>query len=173
MGREVRMVPANWEHPKDLRGRFIPLLDSDFNQRVAEWDEERAQWDKGFRRDYKTNDWKPRDVDELAISFSEWTGERPVEDDYMPSWPAAERTHYMMYEDTSEGTPISPAFATAEELADWLAATGASSFGYMTATRDQWLATINRGFAPSAVLAVRADGTSDELVSGVTGLVNP
>ncbi len=24
--REVRHVPANWEHPRDERGRFVPLL---------------------------------------------------------------------------------------------------------------------------------------------------
>lgn len=28
MGREVRRVPANWEHPKDERGNFIPLFSS-------------------------------------------------------------------------------------------------------------------------------------------------
>ena len=27
MGREVRRVPADWQHPKDARGRFIPLFD--------------------------------------------------------------------------------------------------------------------------------------------------
>ena len=26
MGRQVRMVPAKWEHPKDERGDYIPLL---------------------------------------------------------------------------------------------------------------------------------------------------
>lgn len=27
MGREVRRVPAEWQHPKDERGRYIPLFD--------------------------------------------------------------------------------------------------------------------------------------------------
>lgn len=29
MGREVRRVPAHWQHPKDGRGRYIPLLRDD------------------------------------------------------------------------------------------------------------------------------------------------
>lgn len=97
MGREVRRVPADWEHPRDERGKFIPTY----------------SWD-------------------------------------MPQWPENEATHYMMYEDTSEGTPISPAFATKEELARWLTDTGASAFGRLTATYEQWLATIEIGFAFSA-----------------------
>ena len=71
----------------------------------------------------------------------------------MPNWQLNERTHLMMYETTSEGTPISPAFETAEELARWLADTGASSFGDATATYEQWMETIRAGSAPSAVFS--------------------
>lgn len=39
----------------------------------------------------------------------------------MPRWSAKKRTHLQMYETCSEGTPISPVMATAEELAHWLA----------------------------------------------------
>lgn len=28
MGREVRMVPANWEHPRNGRGDYEPLFDN-------------------------------------------------------------------------------------------------------------------------------------------------
>lgn len=49
---------------------------------------------------------------------------------------------YQMWEDTTEGSPMSPVFATAEELARWLADTGASSCGSMTATYEQWLGMI-------------------------------
>ena len=47
-----------------------------------------------------------------------------------------------MWETTSEGSPMSPVFATPEELADWLSETGASLFGGTTAQRDQWLKII-------------------------------
>lgn len=67
---------------------------------------------------------------------------------------------YQMWETTSEGSPISPVFQTPEDLAKWLAESGASAFGDMTATYDQWLGMIREGFAPSMVMA-------DKLVSGV------
>ena len=60
-------------------------------------------------------------------------------------------THFMMYKTCSEGTPISPAFATPEELAHWLADTGASSFGRMTSPYEAWLRVCQGGYAPSAV----------------------
>jgi hypothetical protein len=56
-----------------------------------------------------------------------------------------------MYEDTSEGTPISPAFGTPETLAQWLADTGASASGDMTATYEEWLNVARGAWAPSFV----------------------
>lgn len=48
---------------------------------------------------------------------------------------------------------MSPVFAAPEELAQWLADTGASSFGYETASYEQWLAFINGpGWAPTMVM---------------------
>jgi hypothetical protein len=58
---------------------------------------------------------------------------------------------WQMWEDTSEGSPISPVFETPEELAQWLTDTKASSFGDMSATYEEWLNMINRGWAPSMV----------------------
>ena len=58
---------------------------------------------------------------------------------------------WQMWEDCTEGSPISPVFETPELLAHWLADTGASAFADMTATYDQWLQTVMRGWAPSAV----------------------
>lgn len=133
MGREVRRVPANWQHPKDERtGRYKPLYQGE-----------------GYADSAK---------DFMGIANAEglqaaidWHGQAPDQNDYMPNWPESERTHYMMYEDTSEGTPISPAFATPEELARWLADTGASAFGDSTASYEAWLRVANGGYAPSAV----------------------
>jgi hypothetical protein len=58
---------------------------------------------------------------------------------------------WQMWETTSEGSPISPVFDSPEKLARWLAETGASSFGSMTATYDQWLDMCRAGWAPSAM----------------------
>lgn len=71
----------------------------------------------------------------------------------------------MMYETTSEGTPISPAFTSPEELARWLTDTGASAFGKDTATYEQWLRVCQGGYAPSAIYT--SDGG---LQSGVAAL---
>ena len=163
MGREVRRVPADWQHPKNEDGNYIPLHGRSYSNEVAEWDESRDQWEKGFRRDYVTNGWKPKGGDDLG-SYEDWDGPRPVEANYMPDWPDDQRTHLQMYEDTSEGTPISPVMATPEELARWLTDNNASAFASMTATYDQWLATIKRGFACSAVF------TGGHMESGVAAL---
>jgi hypothetical protein len=161
MGREVRMVPPTWEHPKDERGRYIPKYPWSYAQRAAEWDEARAKWEAGDVPDYV-------DAESRNLPFDQWEGARPMSDDYMPDWPAEERTHCQMYENTSEGTPISPIFATPEELARWLVDNGASSFANMTATYEQWLRVCKGGFAPSAMLTMSGAGVT--LVSGVEAL---
>lgn len=161
MGREVRMVPADWKHPTDgfyhdHTRRYISLYDgADFPDRLSDWEDGKAKWDAGDFPSYATEESK-------KMSYSEWAGERPSEDDYMPNWPQSERTHYMMYENTSEGSPISPGFETPEELARWLADTGASSFGSSTASYDSWLRVAYGGYAPSAVVVdgVLSDGVS-------------
>ncbi len=175
MGRQLRMVPADWQHPKNVSGNYIPLLGGSFSKGAAEWDEAERQWNAGFRE--KTNfregggrdtEWVPKDA-EMTENYADWAGDRPLAEDYMPDWPDDLRTHFQMYEDTSEGTPISPVMATPEELARWLADNGASAFGNMTATYDQWLATIQRGWACSAVMTVNRDG-SGTMQSGVEAL---
>lgn len=168
------MVPADWQHPKDERGRYIPLLDQSHAEAVREWEEEELTewvegarlWATGFVKTFKRVKTIEQVVEETKANrpyapppepptYEWWAGDvprKPEPTHYMPDWPESERTHFMMYEDTSEGTPISPAFATAEELARWLADTGASAFAGYTATYDQWLATIRRGSAISVVM---------------------
>lgn len=166
MGREIRRVPATWQHPKNDRGNYIPLLSGSFAERAKEWETEYAQWQRGLRRDYsEVGGWIARTGDELTMRFTEWHGRRPSPDDYMPDWPESERTHIQMYESTSEGTPISPVMDDPKKLARWLADNGASSFGSMTATYEQWLSMCERGWAPSGIMVV-----GRLMVSGVEGL---
>jgi hypothetical protein len=68
-----------------------------------------------------------------------------------------------MWETTSEGSPISPPFETATELAKWLAETKASAFGRDTCTEQEWLAMIHEGQSIGSMVAV---GGFD-LMSGV------
>jgi hypothetical protein len=151
LGREVRRVPAGWDHPKDDKGRFIPLHGGSFAKADAEWTEGWQKWQQGLRDDW-SGGWKPVDPEYRTVRFTDYHGSRPSPDDYMPDWPEDQRTRLMMYEDTSEGTPISPAFETPEELARWLADTGASAFGGMTADYEHWLGIARGGWAPSMVI---------------------
>lgn len=163
MGREVRRVPADWKHPEG-----VALFDGpDYAPRVKKWDEGAAKWAQGLRDDYNGG-WKPLDGSEEAKTYADWAGVRPDASDYMPVWPESERTHYMMYEDTSEGTPISPAFATPEELARWLADTEATAFADQPASYESWLRVARGGYACSAVSV-----GGGPLVSGVEGLTTP
>ena len=170
MGREVRRVPEGWQHPKDDDGRYIPLFDGcdGFAMDDKEWTEGWEKWQQGLCEQYgEDNKWGPIDPEHKNIRYSDYAGSRPSPDDYMPDWPEDQRTHLMMYETTSEGTPISPAFETSEDLARWLADNHASAFGGMTATYEQWLGMIKAGWAPSAV----CDSTG--MHSGVEAIGEP
>jgi hypothetical protein len=151
MGREVRRVPADWEHPKDGlyrdgSTRYKPLFDGSFTERLAEYLEEKAKWERGEFPSYA-------DAESKLLSFEEWSSDAPREEDYMPDWPEPKRTHLMMYETCSEGTPISPAFLTPEELARWLVDNNASAFGGDTASYKGWLRVARGGYACSAVIS--------------------
>ena len=66
-------------------------------------------------------------------------------------------SEYQVYEDVSEGTPVSPIFSSADMLIAWLQAQGYS--------RDAAEAFLRQGFAPSFV--IKRDGS---IVPGIEGL---
>lgn len=160
MGREVRMVPEDWVHPKDFNTfgnelRLKPQHEGNFaggyETLAAEWDEAWQKWQEGYYDAYESDEKWSRKPDEYADKTYTWyAGRRPSPDDWMPVWPPEMKTHYMMYQNTSEGTPISPAFATPEELAHWLADNNASTFADMTATYEQWLSIVKTRKNPAA-----------------------
>lgn len=121
MGREVRRVPKDWEHPKYANGRFIPLSE-------------------GYREDFG-----------FWLQVPEEHEEMPNMLDYMPEWPESQKTHLMPYENVSDGTPKSPAFETPELLARWLVDNGVSSFGNLTSPYEAWLILCKGNYAPSMV----------------------
>lgn len=60
---------------------------------------------------------------------------------------------YQLWETTSEGSPLTPVFASPEDLARYSADNGVSSFGRDTADYTTWLKFIKGpGWAPSAVM---------------------
>lgn len=153
MGREVRRVPADWQHPK----HDVP------DYRTGRMVERYKPLHKGERYAPDATEFLAKANAEGLQEAIEWCG-CPNRDDYMPDWPAEQRTHLMMYEDTTEGTPISPAFATPEELARWLVDNKASAFGNSTGTYEGWLRVARGGWAPSMVASAAG------VVSGVDAL---
>jgi hypothetical protein len=125
MGREVRRVALGWDPPK-MPCRYYhspasppcpgwhwhPHFDESYEHAVADWEARKARWESG--------------EDQTALrypdmSFEEWEGEKPDDPDYYrPEWPEGTPLGYCYYETVSEGTPLSPIFATTDELADWL-----------------------------------------------------
>lgn len=123
MGREIRRVPPNWQHPKTKRpnyqiGRmeecYQPLHDDDVETAFKTWLEGWAKWPQDEECD-PANPYR---------SFCEWNGEPPDPEYYRPAWKDEEATWYQVYETVSEGTPVTPPFATKEELVDYLVASG-------------------------------------------------
>ena len=135
MGREVRMVPLDWEHPKNKKGNFIPLL-GDFQEDMKIFQAYVAQ-------------------DGMEQAVEGWGEQPPNAKNYMPQWPAEKATHYQMYEDTSEGTPISPPMPDPESLARWLVKHHVSVLGHRTATHEQWLDVIGEDRSVSIVMTNR------------------
>lgn len=135
MGREIRQVPANWEHPKNEQGFYRPLQDQDYESLASQWLIECVAWQDGTHEDLKAEP----DI-KLDIPFYwEWAGEPPNREHCRPKWTDAERTHFQIYETVSEGTPVSPVFASLDSLTVWLieqgyskqAAIGFAKVGYV------------------------------------------
>ncbi len=176
MGREVRMVPPDWVHPKEFNHlrqeeTYVPLYDSrsrSYADDARDWDAGWAKWQIGLVENYgdPSKPWRDKEEDEVGRQYTWAAGRRPSPDDYMPDWPVEKRTHYMMYEDTTEGTPKSPAFATPEELARYCADNNVSAFGYEGASYEAWLRVCQGGYAPSMVIS------SAGIQSGVEGLTD-
>lgn len=150
MGREVRKVPENWEHPKNEKGDYQSCFDETYEDAADEWLTQFYEWEAGRdpnREEYDTRyfwDWKsPPDEDSCRPKF---------ESD--PIW-------FQLYETVSEGSPVSPPFASLEELAKYLSENG--DFWYQSdaskkrdtfrtkPTYEQALSLVNSGYAPSMV----------------------
>ena len=130
MGREIRMVPPNWEHPH-MRCPHSPwnggcddakknggmchkqLYDRPFSEAANEWKEAFAAWERGERESYC-------DEDSAKGEYWEWAGNPPERDDYRPEWKDGEATWYQVYQTVGEGSPVTPPFATKEELVEYL-----------------------------------------------------
>jgi hypothetical protein len=155
MGREIRRVPPGWQHPTDDEGHPLPLFDEDHETAVRDW---RAQ--RGEARAH-------------GYTLEEWAGNEPDPACYRPAW-TEDATAYQVYENVSEGTPISPVFETREALLEWLTQPdGAPCLGLggrpAILSREQAERFIEVGYAPSFVMTIDDRGVK-RAVNGVEAL---
>jgi hypothetical protein len=178
MGREVRNVIPNWEHPKtevwDYQRRaaverYQPLHDRDVETAFREW---LAEWQEWVESKFASTISKYPEDDYDAHSpyreFCEWSGRAPDPAYYRPNWKEGEATWFQLYETVSEGTPVSPPFETREELAQYLATNG--DFWYQgdvadgretfrtKPTLEQARSLVNSGWAMSGIMVQTAEG---------------
>lgn len=138
MGREIRRVPPNWEHPrrdcphypwqggcdeaKANGGKcYQPLFDSTAEEAWQAWFAEFQAWLNGdfekCRSDHPDLNYDPA---EPYRSFCAWNGEPPDPNYYRRHFADGEATWWQVYQNVSEGTPVTPPFSTQEELVNYL-----------------------------------------------------
>lgn len=138
MGREIRRVPANWQHPKDEGGFYLPLSDYDYATAAREWLKQLQEHEAKvveFGRDV---------VKEQGHHVRyHWEWEGPPQEEFCRSPFTEAPTCYQIYETVTEGTPTSPVFSTLDELQAWLTSEGYSAVAAQRFAEEGW--------APSAV----------------------
>jgi hypothetical protein len=162
MGREIRRVPPNWEHPRytedDCRGHrqnvghYKSLHDEDFETAARKWVEEFELWQRG-----------EHDAQPCSYATYFWEYDTPPDrESYRPAF-TAEPTWYQVYETVSEGSPTTPPFATQDELIDYLVNVGEMAgtqynrkFGREAATKF----VKGSGYVPSMIVMRGPEGVT-------------
>ena len=160
MGREIRRVPPNWEHPKDSKGNFKSMYDEDFDAALTEWLEGYKLWKKGEHPDQQ------KEYYDKGDPYWEWNGAPPDPDYYRPKW-EQEPTWYQVYETVSEGTPVSPPFATKEELVNSLVQHGDfwdQRRGDGTWSREAAEQFVEREWSPSGMMTSEGYKTPKDMI---------
>jgi hypothetical protein len=139
MSREIRMVPDGWQHPRDGSGEFIPMKDKSYKQAADEWLANCAAWSNGTHSDCKKRK-------KEYPYYWEWDQGPPDKECYRPEY-TSEPVCYQIYEDVSEGTPVSPVFKTKDAMIEWLIGRGHSRVSAERFAESEW--------APSMVMSIQ------------------
>jgi len=161
MGREIRRVDADWEHPKIGNSNiYQPIYDKVYTDVLLEWEEQKKLWEEGkhpnqLSKDYDTN-----------CTYEEWDGDAPDIKYYLTK-PFKNPTWYQMYETVSEGTPVTPKFKTEEELINYLVESGTfwDSRGWEEKNAKHF---VSIGWAPSGIMV--KTGTKVEIKTPRDGI---
>jgi len=144
MGREIRKVPANWEHPRKSNGNYQPMFNRFYGDAIAEWIENHNKWEDGTHDNLVDGSCTKEEYPFYAM----WGGGPPTVEYYQTKKYAPEElTHIQLYEDTSEGTPKSPVFRADEfdKLCEY-AAEHYTTFASFRATKEEWAEMLKSGF---------------------------
>ena len=146
MGREIRKVKKGWEHPKDSKGVYIPMYDEWYEDALNEWIVNHKLWIAGNHEDQLNNESCRK-----YKYYAEWVDNPPDIESYRKEkWKATDEMWFQMYENVSEGTPVTPAFKTKKELAEYLIDTGNSYDGKWT--KEQAYGFIESEYCPSLIM---------------------
>lgn len=168
MGREIRYVPENWEHLRRIneysdKEEFKPMCQQDFKEAYSEFEKDLKEW---YREQEAFENGKIFELKSKNKIYSkangniyeDWGGKPPRPPspyDYMPSgnW-------FQLFENVSEGTPLSPPFATKEELVEWLV----NNRDYIDHqwTRPQAEGMVKSGYSPSMIMTNGKMYTSEQ-----------
>lgn len=164
MPKEIRRVPPDWEHPRYTKddapkpedvGRYRALFDQDYDAAAEAWIQNLDKW----RRDRTASG-----PDTSSESRYYWEDQPPpVPTDYRRrKWTSTDATHYQAYETVSLGTPLTPHFATTDELIDYLVTHG--DFYRQQRGGEGWppvhaAKLVERGWLPDAVSSFQTCGS--------------
>lgn len=167
MGREIRRVPPNWKHPTDANGDYLPLHDETYEEAAKRWLANCVSWANGMHPDLIED---PAMKDKFPF-YWEWEGNPPDKNDYRPAF-EEEPTWFQMYETVSDGSPVTPPFATKEEIADYLV-----EHGEFFDTRGPWPREaaeqfIEREWAPSLMVEHYPETIGTRIYEPRTGFPN-
>lgn len=125
MSRELRPVALDWVHPRaggtysDGTPRYIGLHSREMLRYHLEWNAE-----------------NPDDDEPIVIDPAR----------YMPEIPEGTPYGWQLYETVSEGSPLSPVFATKDELAAWMSSPSAGRERVLPEVAAKFVAA---GWAPT------------------------
>lgn len=146
MGREVRRVPLDWQHPKNRSDHYVPLFDWAYTYKID------------FGTDPEVGEVRPVErvsFDSFAafsaFHVATWPEEgTPDPTAYMlTDVPMSERVGYQFYETVTEGTPVSPIMPDPESMVAWLVEE------YGLALEDAIYCVRDDGSLPSFVLTYK------------------
>jgi len=143
MGHEIRRVPKGWEHPRDDNGRYKPMIDEYYGDVMDEWIRNHMLWEKGEYPDQK----QFPEATSTSKFFADWNGGPPQIEFYNNNkWSESALICFQVYENISEGTPVSPVLDSIGEVEDWLV----KHLGY---SREEAVTLCIKEFEPSFILS--------------------